>query len=152
MVDPACEPASPGPCPVLRFFATVAPAPASTNVYKNGDVIAIKDDATEDTYWLADVTRVKGNGLELAYYGTPTNNLKTARFRPIYVTKANELTFTSKQTSRWRGHMSAHGLPGCVVARNLKLTQRGELTTQSFQVVNTLVNTLSHATVDKPKK
>ena len=132
---------------------TVATAPASTNVYKNGDVIAIKDDATEDTYWLADVTRVKGNGLELAYYGTPTNNLKTARFRPIYVTKANELTFTNKQsTSRWRGHMSAHGLPGCVVARNLKLTQRGELTTQSFQVVNTLVNTLSHATVDKPKK
>ena len=148
-----CQPLSNTTSPPQSAAPTVAPAPASTNVYKNGDVIAIKDDATEDTYWLADVTRVKGNGLELAYYGTPTNNLKTARFRPIYVTKANELTFTNKQsTSRWRGHMSAHGLPGCVVARNLKLTQRGELTTQSFQVVNTLVNTLSHATVDKPKK
>ena len=44
MVDPACEPASPGPCPVLRFFAALGPdaieAQGSGAVWKSGVVEA----------------------------------------------------------------------------------------------------------------
>ena len=132
---------------------TAAAAPASTGVYARNDIIAIKDDASDDTYWLADVTRVKGDGLHLAYYGTNGSNLKTACFRPLFVTKKNELAFKKeKGATRWTGQMSTHGLPGCVIARKLKLTKRGELSTNSFKVFGTLTSTLSHARVDKPKK
>jgi hypothetical protein len=132
---------------------TTETAQASTTAYTKGDIIAVKDDATEDVYWLADVTRVKGDGLHLAYYGTHGTNLQRARFRPLYVTKRNELTFTPETgATRWTGQMSTNSLPGCVVARKLQLTKRGELSTKSFRVVNKLVNTLSHALVDKPKQ
>ena len=44
MVDPACEPASPGPCPALRFFAVLGPdaieAQGSGAVWKSGVVEA----------------------------------------------------------------------------------------------------------------
>ena len=98
--------------PPPRKSLTISTAPASTKV-PSGDVIAIKDDATDNTYWLADVTCVKGDGLSLAYYGTNGHNLRTARFQPLSGTGKNELAFTSeKGPSRGTGQISAHGPPG----------------------------------------
>ena len=130
---------------------TIEASPASTNVYDKGDLIAVKDDASEDTYWLADVTRVRGDDLTLAYYGTNGRALRTARFRPMLTTTKNELTFKkAKGTKRWTGVMPVHTLPGCVMGRKLKLTNGGTLSSASIQVLTSLVNTLSHALVDKP--
>ena len=48
--------------------------------------------------------------------------------------------------------MYVHNLPGCVMARNLNLTKGGTLSKASSQVLTSLVNTLSHALVDKPSQ
>ena len=128
-------------------------APASTDVYNKGDIIAVKDDSSDDTYWLADVQRIKGDDLTLAYYGTRGRNIRTACFRPLLSTKKNQLTFKKeKGAKRWTGQMYVHNLPGCVMARNLNLTKGGTLSKASSQVLTSLVNTLTHALVDKPSQ
>jgi hypothetical protein len=137
--------------PTKQTGPTAEVAPASTDVYDKGDIIAVKDAATDDTYWLADVTRVRGDDLTLAYYGTTGRKLQTATFRPMLATKKDELTFKKeKGAKRWTGLMPVHSLPGCVMGRKLKLTKGGKLSKPSFQVLTSLVNTLSHALADKP--
>ena len=90
--------------------------------------------------------------MALAYYGTHGHTLKTAKFRPVFVTSTNKLTFRAeKHAARWTGRMSVHGLPGVVVARNLMLPSSGVLSRASVQEMDTLVSTLSHATVDTKK-
>ena len=117
-------------------------------MYEVGDYIGIKDDPEQDTWWLAEVTRVKGEGLHLAYFGTYGKNLPSAKFKPVFVTNTNKLTFKSEQgAARWTGYVSVDGLPGCVVARNLHRNNTGTLSTRSIRVIKSLVNTLSHAVV-----
>jgi hypothetical protein len=127
---------------------TAETALANTDAYNVGDYLGIKDDPEQDTWWLAEVTRVKGEGLHLAYFGTCGKNLPSAKFKPVFVTNTNKLTFKNEQgAARWTGYVSVDGLPGCVVARNLHRNNTGTLSTRSIRVIKSLVNTLSHAVV-----
>ena len=97
---------------------------------------------------MAEITRVKGEGLHLAYLGTYGKKLPVARFKPVFVTNTNKLTFRDEPgAARWTGYVSVDGLPGCVIARSLKLNSNGTLSTKSIRVIKGLVNTLSHAVV-----
>jgi hypothetical protein len=117
-------------------------------VYEVGDYIGIKDDPEQDTWWLAEVTRVKGEWLHLAYLDTCGKHLPSAKFKPVFVTNKNKLTFRNEQgAARWTGYVSVDGLPECVIARNLHLNNTGTLSTKSIRVIKGLVNTLSHAVV-----
>jgi hypothetical protein len=86
----------------------------------------VKDNASADVYWLAEVEEVRGTHLRLWYYGTHGRSLPTATFRHLYSTQANDLSFSATET-KWGGDTSAHALPSTVLARNLKLTSSGRL-------------------------
>jgi hypothetical protein len=105
---------------------TTESSPASTEPYTKGDIIAVKDNASADVYWLAEVEEVRGTHLRLWYYGTHGRSLPTATFRHLYSTQANDLSFSATET-KWGGDTSAHALPSTVLARNLKLTSSGRL-------------------------
>ena len=146
-------PSGPGPAPARP--PTAHAAPAHTGVYRTGDIIAVRDNPSQSEYWIAKVTRVRGDTLDVWYYGTTGHTLRTAVFRPLYIgagTDGHSLSFQSTTrdgTQRWRGTLPAAGLPACVLARQLRLTSRGRLTDASYQVIRSLVRALSHARADR---
>ena len=77
-------------------------------------------------------------------YGTTTPQLKTAKFSPVYVTRANQVTLekpkgTDEWPQPWTQTLEAASLPQCVLARNIKLkdgiTTKGKLTTVSWRLL-----------------
>ena len=102
----------------------------------------------DDTHWLAIVTKVMGKSIDVHYYGTHGRTLRTAVWKPLYVIMSQDkLSFT--RGTRWAGSLHVSALPGCVVARRLRLSKAGVLCSESYRAIQTLVATLTHALADK---
>jgi hypothetical protein len=81
-------------------------------VYEVGDYIGIKDDPEQDTWWLAEVTRVKGEWLHLAYLDTcgkhlPSSNRSLSRTKTSSRSEMNREPLDGLATSQSTAYQNA---------------------------------------------
>ena len=154
---PSRQSAGSPPAPVSSAGATTAapttgPFVADTEDFRVGELIAAKDDPTEDFWWLQRVVQVTGSFIMCHLYGTSGKNIQIAKFKALYtvdggVSYHQPRHVAGAPASEWVHRINTAGIPTQVIARHLLLNVSGTLTVACRRMLVDPAHMARHGTV-----